>query len=74
MVFRSKAWYRCNPHDRLAIISTIREANVFVWPRQLIPVALLYILGIAAYRRDRSNDELLPLPSRTEAAVQPVDA
>ena len=37
-----------------------------VWPRQLIPVALAYILGALAYSGDRSNDRLLPLPSGIE--------
>ncbi len=26
-VFRSKAWYRCNPYDRLAIIDTTRGVD-----------------------------------------------
>jgi hypothetical protein len=32
-----------------------------VWPRQLIPVALAYLLAAAAYRGDRQNNRLLPL-------------
>ena len=32
-----------------------------VWPRQLIPVALAYIVAAYAYRKDRSADQLIPL-------------
>ena len=39
-----------------------------VWPRQLIPVALAYILAGFAYWYDSTNDELLPLPSEDELA------
>ena len=38
-----------------------------VWPRQLILVAILYGLAIYAYRKGRRNDDLLPLPSVTDA-------
>jgi hypothetical protein len=48
-----------------------------VWPRQLVPVALAYLLAGAAYRGDRTNDRLLPLPSGTDSpkpAVQTAEA
>ncbi len=48
-----------------------------VWPRQLVPVALAYLVAGAAYRGDRTNDRLLPLPSGTDSpkpAVQTAEA
>lgn len=40
-----------------------------VWPRQLILVAVIYVLAIYAYRRDRTADNLIPLPNDTEPAL-----
>ncbi len=37
-----------------------------VWPRQLVPVALAYLLAAAAYRGDRHHNRLLPLSSRMD--------
>jgi hypothetical protein len=48
-----------------------------IWPRQLIPVALFYILATIAYRKDRNNGRLLPLTSGVNAsksAVQVAEA
>jgi hypothetical protein len=48
-----------------------------VWPRQLVPVALIYLLAWAAYRGDRNNDRLLPLrtgPDTRQPVVQPAEA
>jgi hypothetical protein len=46
-----------------------------VWPRQLIPVAVFYLLAAAAYRKDRGNGQLLPLTSGANApAVQVAEA
>jgi hypothetical protein len=48
-----------------------------VWPRQLILVALVYVLALAAYRNDRNKGQLLPLHSRTDGpqpAVQAAEA
>lgn len=36
-------------------------ARAAIWPRQLIPVVLLYILAYVAYRKDRVDDQLLPI-------------
>ena len=35
--------------------------RVSVWPRQLIPVAIIYLLAAIAYWYDRSRDRLIPL-------------
>lgn len=43
-----------------------------VWPRQLILVAVIYALALFAYRRDRSNGDLLPL--ERDAESEPVEA
>jgi uncharacterized membrane-anchored protein len=48
-----------------------------IWPRQLVPVALFYILAIVAYRKDRNDGRLLPLTSGVNAsksAVQMAEA
>jgi len=39
-----------------------------VWPRQLIPVVLAYLLGGFAFIRDRNNGRLLPLPSGIDSS------
>ena len=46
--------------------------RVSVWPRQLIPVAIIYLLAAIAYWYDRSTDRLIPLTtddSQTPAAA-----
>lgn len=51
--------------------------RISVWPRQLLPVALAYIVAGAFYWYDRANDLLLPLPeqeSATPGAVLAADA
>ena len=48
-----------------------------VWPRQLIPVALVYVLAAVASRGDRNNNRLLPLTSDEDVsnrAVQVAEA
>ena len=48
--------------------------RVSVWPRQLVPVALAYILAGAAYWYDRNNSLLLPLPDNTDISSAAVSA
>ncbi|NNL97596.1 MAG: HupE/UreJ family protein, partial [Acidimicrobiia bacterium] len=48
-----------------------------VWPRQLIPVAIAYVLATVAYRNGRNNGELLPLPEAADSSIlapQPAEA
>ncbi|MBT8193596.1 MAG: HupE/UreJ family protein [Acidimicrobiia bacterium] len=48
-----------------------------VWPRQLIPVAIAYVLATVAYRKGRNNGELLPLPEAADSSIlapQPAEA
>lgn len=46
--------------------------RVSVWPRQLIFVALAYLLAGVAYWYDRNNDRLLPLASDVEPSSSAV--
>ncbi|MGI9586503.1 MAG: HupE/UreJ family protein [Acidimicrobiia bacterium] len=44
------------------------RVRISIWPRQLIPVALLYLVAGAGYWYARANDRLLPLPD--DAAIE----
>jgi hypothetical protein len=46
--------------------------RVSVWPRQLIFVALAYLLAGVAYWYDRNNDRLRPLPTDVETSSSAV--